>query len=144
VCPLFLPSLFQRLALFLHASLAVAVSAVLVVHVVEKLGYRKDTMAFLAFLFFREAFSYGSFLCPAKRECFELFLFTGSTDGMWFIFYNKFFAEFLDRENSMAFCAFYVFFMNCFYGHLRNNPGRSIYLLLLKRLFARANHGRKT
>jgi hypothetical protein len=134
VCPLFLPSLFQRLALFLHASLAVAVPAVLEVHVVEIFGDGEYPRAVLAFFFFGKVFSYGSYLFPAKRECFELFLFTGSTDWMWFIVYNKFFTEFFDRKDSMAFCAFSVFFTNCFYGHLRNNPGRSIYLLLLKGL----------
>jgi hypothetical protein len=40
VCPLFRPSLFQCLALFLHASLAVAVPAVLEVYIVEILGDR--------------------------------------------------------------------------------------------------------
>jgi len=86
VCPLFLPSLFQRLAFFLHASFAVAVPAVLEVNVVEILGDREDPMAVRAFLFFGEVFSYGSLLFPAKRECLNLFLFTGPADGMWFIF----------------------------------------------------------
>ena len=86
VCPLFLPSLFQLLALFLHASLAVAVPAVLEVHVVEKLGYRKDAMAVLAFFFCGKILSYSSYLFPAKRKCLELFLFTASTERMWFIF----------------------------------------------------------
>jgi hypothetical protein len=100
-------------------------------------------MAVLAFLFFGEVFSYGSFLFPAKCESFELFLFTSSTYWMWFIFYNKFFTEFLDRKDSMAFCAFYVFFTNCFYCHLRNNPGRSIYLLLLNLSIKNTNNAKE-
>ena len=83
--------------------------------VVKELGDRENSMAVLAFLLFREIFTNGSFLLPAERERFELFLFTGATQGMRLPLYHVFFAVFCDGNYAMATCALEIFSGDCFY-----------------------------